>query len=495
LLLSRPRGNANECVLGYLQRVSETNGFKHIGHLLHCGGLSWKNNHVPVHQILSGEFDLAPFLSLLGLSEYRSKVAPLFQTFQHVIDTPYLLVKYPKVCPECLNELGYCKHEWSLLPTVACVKHRKMLVDVSPYSGKRLSWYRQRLKQFDGDDCEIEQNIALAQSSAIQLSEYIELLLSGDNLNVTTPAILKGLSLRESLSLINFIAHYQARLLKKGFNPLSMLNSELGECYQDVWVALKNWPDSFYALLNRYRDKPMSSRGRGGINKHYRDLYEQLHHQQENRGIARIKAEFDRYIEVYWPRILVPARTTRIHFSTTARNIISKNEVAKILGSRLDRIDHLIQQGKITPITLEGSKYFFREQAETLLDEKTANWTMAEACKALRLTRYQVKLLLDADIIKTLQKPSDLNRDWVIDRAQSLKLINELSKKSRKTKPPADVVSMAGIQRQGYSIVRLIVAMLTGKLEYGINLDTDHPSSLKQFIAFKVVVSTKINRR
>ena len=39
-------------------------------------------------------------------------------------------------------------------------------------------------------------------------------------------------------------------------------------------------------------------------NKHFRDLYERLNRQKENQGVARIKAEFDRYIERYWPGVL-----------------------------------------------------------------------------------------------------------------------------------------------------------------------------------------------
>lgn len=131
MLLYHPDPACDECLVSYLIRLSGNNGFKHVGHLLHYAGLNWKNNRVPVHQILSGEFDLAPLLLTLGLPEYHSKIAPIYQTFQRVIDTPYLLVKYPRVCPECLEELSYCKFQWAFLPIVACSRHKRMLVDVN----------------------------------------------------------------------------------------------------------------------------------------------------------------------------------------------------------------------------------------------------------------------------------------------------------------------------------------------------------------------------
>ncbi|MFT6872805.1 MAG: hypothetical protein ACJAVN_001817 [Roseivirga sp.] len=94
---------------------------------------------------------------------------------------------------------------------------------------------------------------------------------------------------------------------------------------------------------------------------------------------------------------------------------------------------------------------------------------------------------MDANIIQSLQKPSNLNRDWIIDRAQCLILIDELNRKARKARPPSDVVSMAGIQRQGYSIVQLFLVMLSGKVEYGVSFEKARPTSLKHFIDFKII--------
>jgi hypothetical protein len=111
---------------------------------------------------------------------------------------------------------------------------------------------------------------------------------------------------------------------------------------------------------------------------------------------------------------------------------------------------------------------------------------MAEACEALQITRYQLKQLLDAGVIPVIQKPSSLNRDWVIDKAQCRALIEDLRKKARKTRPPPGAVSMAGIQRQGYSIVQLVEAMQTGELEYGLGSNSKQPESFKQFKDFKI---------
>ncbi|NPU93600.1 MAG: hypothetical protein HPY82_16935 [Gammaproteobacteria bacterium] len=484
-ILGRAAAHSDECLLSYLIRVSEQNGFKHVGHLLHHAGLNWKNNRAPVHQILSGEFDVTPFLRALELPEHRSKIFPLHQSFLRIIDTPYLIVKFPKICPDCLDELGYCKYEWGLLPMLACTKHRRMLIDVSPSTGSRLGWYRQHLKRFDGEHACIKPSTILARPNAVLQSQYIDSLISGQRVEREIPAVLQGLSFREALSLIHFIAHYQLRLQGGSFNPVAMQNNDLGQCYQNVWSELQGWPDSFYALLSQYIDKPMSNRGVGGLNKHYRDLYERLYRQQENIGIARIKSEFDRYIETYWPGVLEPERITRIQLSTTNRNIISKKDAARILGSRLGRLSKLVQQNRLAPVVFKGKAHYLRDQVEALATVIASNWTMAEACGALQLTRYKLKQLLDAGIIPAIQKPDILNRDWVIDRTRTLVLIDELRRKSRNSAPPSGAVSMARLHRQGYSIVRLVLGMQSGELEYGCVVNTEKPESFRQFVCFK----------
>lgn len=485
MLLSRPIIQPDECLPSYLIRVSERNGFKHVGHLLNYAGLNWKNNRIPIHQILSGEYDLEPFLLTLGLSECKSRISALYQSFKRVIDTPYILVKYPRICPECLEELGYCKYYWALLPIVACTKHKKMLVDVSPASGKKLDWYRQHLNQIDGENEYIKPSKIIATPRAIQQSLYIESLISGKKSSSSVPVVLLGLEFREALSLIHFITHYQTRVLGDSFKPAEMQNNEIAQNYQTTWESLQEWPDSFYALLAQYVDKPMSKKGLGGLTKHFRDLYQRLHRQQENQGIARIKTEFDRYVEQYWPGVLEAERISRIQLTSTTRNIISKKEAANILGSRLPRVDRLVLQGRLTQVVFKGKAHYQRDQLMELAAEFSANWTMKEACEALEITRYQLKQLLDAGVVPALQKPDDINRDWIINKAQCLSMVSELRSKARNFESFSNTVSMAGIQRQGYSIVRLILAMQSGELEFFASQNDGVCASLKQFTAFK----------
>ncbi|WP_331351749.1 TniQ family protein [Cellvibrio sp. UBA7671] len=484
-LLFRPAPFSDECQVSYLIRISQHNGFSHIGKLLDFAGLKWKNARVPVHQILTGEFDLSSHFLQLDLKVSFAPTAEVYRSFRRVIDSPYILVKHPKLCPDCLQELGYCKYYWSFLPVVACNKHQKLLVDVQEDTGKRLSWYRPRLDSFDTNHEPILAPHQKFGSSVFQFNAYVNSLLSNTVHTVEIPKIVRGLTFRESLTLINFLAHYSARLVGDNFNPNRMENIELAQHYTAIWNLLRNWPDAFYSLLSQFIDNPMSKRGIAGINKHYRDLYEQLHRRRLNQGIAVIKEEFDRYVATYWPGVLDSQRVTRITSSIASRNIISKKKAAVVIGCRPERIDSYVIMKRLSRVIFKGKAHYLLDEADALATELGSNWTMNEACHELEITRHQLRQLLDSQILTAIQKPNRLNRDWVIDKNHCEKFIRDLSLKAR-IGVPKKPISRAGIQHQGFSIVQLVTAMKTGSVTFDFSPNIDHRVSFKQFSNFEI---------
>src|SRR5690606_2877270 len=81
-LLIRPSRYPDECVVSYLIRVSERNGFRHIGHLLKHAGLTWKNLRVPTHQMITGEYDTARYFTQLGLDYTSPRTAHIYNVAQ-----------------------------------------------------------------------------------------------------------------------------------------------------------------------------------------------------------------------------------------------------------------------------------------------------------------------------------------------------------------------------------------------------------------------------
>jgi len=482
MLLFRPRKKSDECLVGYLIRLSEENCFPNIVSLLNYAGLKWRNSRAPIHDILTGKYDLSPLLSALGVSMCSNTSGAIYSKFERKKDTPYIFVKFPRVCPECLKADRYCKSSWSYLPVVACGEHRTLLVDENEVSGKKLSWYRQKV-----DENLLQPGLLQQEDAAIQVSEYFESLTMQSPPKTVVPLVLKSLSFREALSFFNFIAHYLAKLKGLRFKPVSADIEIIAQQYADVWKVCETWPESFHGVLNEFIANPTGKRGVAGISKHYRDIHEHLHRQKENKGVAIIKAEFDRFIATQWPAAINVDRVSRIDLAEYKSVLITKREVAGLLNCRLPRIDSLVDQERLSETRFKGKVFYKREEVELLRQELEANWTMAQACRELQLSRHQLKQLLEAGVFTAIQKPSKSNRDWVIDKAHSKALVEDLLKNaSSSLGSTVKSYSFGGIQRIGYSIVQLFECIRNGQINYSTEVDLKHPYSLKQMARFSI---------
>jgi hypothetical protein len=486
-LLVRPKIHSDECVVSYLIRISHENGFHHLGHLLKYAGLPWKNLRAPTYQMITGEYQIKPYFNNLGLHYTKPRTAEIFETSQSPSFSTKIFVKTPKVCPKCLQEQQYCPDLWSYIAYTACTKHRFLLIDSNPIDRRRLSWYRGTLDRFsDSDSFPCESQLIRASSETLALSKTMAHLVEGKKLAQSTPSILLGLNFAEALSVIHLIAHYQYRLFNKAlFAPASLDNLTASHYYTEAWKALKHWPKQFHLLLSQYIDNPMSQRGQCGINKHFRDIHEKLHRQRDNKGINRLRAAFDQFIEVNWPNALQTNRLTRISLSAEERPLIGQKEAQIILGCREPRVHSLIKQRKITPHQFKGKIYFYRHDVELLVKLYEDNWTMEQAVTEIELSRYQIKQLLDAGLIKALQRADLQNRDWLIAKASWLKTMTSF-KKSASSEPVHNGISLSGIQNQGFPIADIFILIQKQKLEYNFTPKIERPNSFKQLFNFSI---------
>lgn len=486
-LLIRPHRQPDECMVSYLIRVSEQNGFHHIGHLLQHAGLPWKNLRIPAHQIITGEYDIAPYFSQLGLDYTYPRTADTFKSSQVPHFTTKIFVKTPKICPECLEETGYSSDLWSHIAYTACIKHKVFLVDTSPKTGKRLTWYRHSLNEFsESDPLPPINSIPKASPATLAFTKAMTHLIEGRDPPKSTPSVLRGLSFAEALSLIHFIAHYQYRLFHKTlFTPASLDNLTVSHHYTQAWQALKRWPHGFHLLLSQYIDNPMSERGQSGINKHFRDIHEKLYRQRENKGIARLRAAFDQFIEINWPNAIQTHRLTRISLLSDERPLITQKEAQRILDCREPRIHSLIAQGKITLHKFKGKAYFNREEVEALARLYQDNWSMEQAVIETELSRYQLKQLLDAGLVKALQRADPQNRDWLICKRSWQRMINNL-KKSALQHENLKGKSLSGLQKQGFMITDVFNMLAKSQLNHSFKESTTKPFSFKQIVNFRL---------
>ncbi len=490
-LLIRPRRYPDECIVSYLIRISESNGFHHIGHLLQHAGLPWKNLRAPAHQMITGEYDIEPYFSYLGLDYTQPRTADIFKLSQSPSFTTKIFVKTPKICPICLEASGYCSDLWCHIVYTACIKHKLLLVDTNPHTGKRLSWYRRHLDRFTEDDpFPHGDTLPKASPDTLAFTRTMACLIENRNTPKSMPTVLRGLNFSEALSIIHFIAHYQYRLFHKTlFAPITLDNLTVSQHYTQAWKSLKHWPQGFHLLLSQYIDNPMSNRGQSGINKHFRDIHEKLYRQRDNSGIARLRAAFDQFIELNWPNAIQTNRLSRISLSSDERPLISQKDAQRILNCREPRIHSLISQGKIKPQQFKGKIYFNRDEINSLAKLYEDNWSMEQAIIETELSRYQLKQLLDAGLVKALQKANCQNRDWLICKKSWESQISDFQNFAQKT----DITrgkSLIDFQKQGFSIVDLFNLLTNHQLLYNFTPNKKAHRSFKQISNFRLIDET-----
>ncbi len=480
-LLIRSEQHADECINSYLIRISEANDFKHIGHMLKHGGLGWKNNRAPINQLMTGEYDIIPCFRNLGLKYTTPRTAKIYQALKNSGRTTKIFTTYPKVCPKCLEKYGYCKDLWSLLPYTACYEHKILLLDYSPTSNKRLSWYRYSIDRFKNRNDEKFETIEIADKSTIALSKAIAVLVEKKQIPLSSPKFVQTLNLSALLQIITFLAHYKYRLSNNtAFNPGQMNNSTLAEIYGVAWNSLKAWPQGFNYLLEQYMESPMSQRGKAGINKHFRDIHEQLYRLQDIDGIHQLKQAFDHFIESQWLGYLQTDRLKRIDLASTKRDLLSQKQAASILNCRPERLKKLCIQNRISVHEFKGKQLFYRKEIENFADIIASNWSMSDLCESLQITRYQAKQLLDAKIIRALQHTNTNNRDWLIDKNYCHELISKLIEQAQ-NQTIKKGISLQGIQHQGFNITEVVNLMTNRSITYNYIENSSHSLSLRQF--------------
>lgn len=487
LLFSDSR-KPDECVASYLIRTAENNGFRRVSHLLNHTDLHWKNSRLPIPTILSGKIKVDILLSQLGLNPIgQARIATFYKLFRAKIDTARVLSKHPKICPICIAESGYVKESWSLLPVTCCTKHKIILIDKNHKNGRMLSWYRPHLAFFDNQH-KVEQQLK-APTKLVELSRVFERLLKDPTTCKTGPKILKELKANECLSILNFIAHFQTKMDGGALLGTSD-NLAIASTYEKAYSTLKNWPQDFHIMLSTFIDNPMTNLTSNGIRKHFRALHDQLYLQRENKGIERIKIEFENYLQENWPTVLNPNRLQRISIDPEMKQYLSTNEAIEVLSCREPKLLNLVKSGIIEQHIFKGKKCFKRIEITNYLACISNNWSFDKTCSELEVSKHKLQRLLKSKIILAIHEPSTTNRDWLIDK----KSINSLFRKLRNNATELELnanerqYSLEGFLKSGHTFEKTILLMLENAVKYRFIKNENQPYSFKQFLDFKKYV-------
>jgi TniQ len=138
-----PHFHPTESLLGYILRLSEENGFETPSSVMRLSGV-WPAK-------LDAPYKLTEVAKLANCD--ASDICKIGYSVSNKWDSPRCLLghsvgpqdlwlKWPKVCPECIEEKGFIDAHFDLKLMIACPVHSKPLVSVCPSCDKKLQWRR-----------------------------------------------------------------------------------------------------------------------------------------------------------------------------------------------------------------------------------------------------------------------------------------------------------------------------------------------------------------
>lgn len=144
LLPLHPAPYPTESLIGYVLRLSETNGYASPWNLYQLAGMrqnETRTTGIRVEKLAMIANHSSPQLEKLAFSP--STAHPRWaRLLGHPIVPTDIEITKPKLCPQCVTEKGFVEAHWHLEIMVACPVHRCMALSACPKCGNALSWFR-----------------------------------------------------------------------------------------------------------------------------------------------------------------------------------------------------------------------------------------------------------------------------------------------------------------------------------------------------------------
>ncbi len=253
-----PPAREREGLLGYVLRVSEANGYDTPWPIFSLAGMTqgeMKTSIIPIEKL--SEVIGRPVDELARLPWHRypngtrmSAKATRPQLLRH------LLIRYPKICTQCIAESGVVDAAWDLRIMLACPKHGTPMVDLCPACQGKLTWFRPGL-----DRCRCGQQLVAPEAlpypqHTIDLLQVVYDTLHGLPTNPTPPSGIPACDLHrmgidDLLRLLtkigNAVSGTEARGKYAAYAPDRLIR--LSQVFSD-------WPRQFHRFLRSIDPDP-----------------------------------------------------------------------------------------------------------------------------------------------------------------------------------------------------------------------------------------------
>ena len=343
MLVCTPAPMATESLLGYVLRVSETNGYDTPWHVMSYAGFSQE-------EMQSVGFPLDKLAAVLGrktrdLEAIAYCIAPengkrhfkiLGNSLGASLKKGQLRLAAPAFCPHCVQQSGFLDAFWDLSLAVACPHHGCRSLNSCTACGKALNWFRPGLLTCK---CGAKlEGIALEPASPgmTALMGILKAKLHGASiLELPNPAHFPVQAL-ENLSLRSFIG-IAAEL--GGYNLFSEGKPNENRRYltmESAAAALTDWPSGYHQFLHRLgtgykNDNPSVI----GLRKQFEQFYIAMFKTNSYAADAGFfREEFIRFGLTTWGEAVVDNKLMRGGDTDEESRFLSNSRIACDAGIR-----------------------------------------------------------------------------------------------------------------------------------------------------------------
>ena len=357
MLVRTPAHQPTESLLGYVLRLSETNGYDTPWHVLNHAGIAQGT-------MLTASLPVSALAKVLGRSakdldgiaysantdshrEFRLLGHPL----GHGLNTSPLRLKRPAICPHCIAEHGYIDAFFDLNLAVACPHHKCELLTHCPGCKEAISWFRPGLLT-----CKC--GASLAQASTVAVSDALADLMT----------IIWAVLHRFDASLVATRGEWPVRaLLNTPLRVLSLKIPDLGwfqqrslglnadaaspkELLDGASSVLSNWPHGFHDFLGKL--SAVGDTKQLAFGKRF-ELFSKRFFSVRPCGkdFIWLRDEFVRFGLQTWGESVIDQKMLRN--TPSERRYISKSELARRLNVSQATLANWVKTGRIELKTLE----------------------------------------------------------------------------------------------------------------------------------------------
>jgi hypothetical protein len=279
ILPRKRRPEHQECLLGFILRLTELMGWEKITWMLDYAGIGKSKWHLtPFSFVFNSSLDLT-VLGHVTCNDpkmlYPMLYLPSGNTTDSILFMGQKVPKYfittttPRVCPLCLKEKNYIRALWDFGLITCCPIHNCLLVEKCPNCGKKLTWYRNKVSGcIDDTGCGYDfrdMPVEIIDSEQTYLAKHIYSLLKvpkqRSTLSKKNPV--SRLDLLNFSKLVVFLSKtYSPNVSVRDIRQFMSINLiDRHHAIQAIRPILCKWPDGFYRHLDSIRPDNNSTFG------------------------------------------------------------------------------------------------------------------------------------------------------------------------------------------------------------------------------------------